>query len=359
MSDRRTDYQRLRRATMWSVAGGALLPWVGLFWTATAPGPPPPWQLVVAGVSAAAFTVVYWRAARITVTGTHARTEVVITGVLALVIFTMTREPEFAGAMAALAWGALAGLHVSRFTAALMTLIATAACAAFQPHAVVFYAVTISMVVWLNRFQFWFWTVVKASLEGRDAQAKLAVTEERLRFSRDLHDVVGHSLSAIAVKSELAARLASGPAAEEMLEVRRLARESLKEIRSVVRGYRTVDLNAELRSVRAVMEAAGISCALELPETALGDEVSTLLAWLVRESSTNVLRHSAATRCRIKVASTGGWVELTVSNDHPKPPSGTAGSGLAGMSERVAAHGGALTAGQSDGQFTVRARIPT
>ncbi|MFC7716410.1 hypothetical protein [Nonomuraea recticatena] len=105
MSDRRTDYQRLRRATMWSVAGGALLPWVGLFWTATAPGPPPPWQLVVAGVSAVAFTVVYWRAARITVTGTHARTEVVITGVLALVIFIMTREPEFAGAMAALAWG--------------------------------------------------------------------------------------------------------------------------------------------------------------------------------------------------------------------------------------------------------------
>ncbi|MEV2269012.1 sensor histidine kinase [Nonomuraea africana] len=358
MSDSRTEYERLRRATKWSVAGGALLPWVGLFWTATAPGPPPPWQLVVAAVAAAVFTVVYWRAASLTVAGTHARTEVIVTGVLALLIFVMTREPEFAGVMTALGWAALAGLHVSRSTAVVMTLIATGACAAFQPYGVVFYAVTISMVVWLNRFQFWFWTVVKAALDGRDAQAKLAVTEERLRFSRDLHDVVGHSLSAIAVKSELAARLASGPAAEEMMEVRRLARESLKEIRSVVRGYRTIDLNAELRSVRAVMEAAGISCALELPEAALSDEMSTLLAWLVRESSTNVLRHSAATRCRIRVASSDGQVELTVSNDHPKPPRSTAGSGLAGMSERVAALGGVLTAGQNDGEFTVRARIP-
>src|SRR5690606_23638090 len=123
-------------------------------------------------------------------------------------------------------------------------------------------------------------------------------------FSRDLHDVVGHSLSAIAVKSELAARLATlqpERAEAEMREVRQLAREALREIRAVVRGYRTVDLDSELRSVRAVLNAAEIRTELELPGTRLPDEVSTVIAWLVREGTTNVLRHSTASWCRIAV----------------------------------------------------------
>ncbi|MFE3453219.1 sensor histidine kinase [Nonomuraea sp. NPDC059194] len=359
MTDISTDYERLRRATLWTVAGGVVLPWLSLPAAVTNRVQPAVWQLVAAAIVVIAFTFFYVRGARIMVQGEYARREVIITGVLAALSFVLLREQFVAGAMAVVAWAALAVLRVSRITAVLIGLGAAAVCVALMPMGVVFYVLMIGLVAWLSRFQFWFWTMVKAAHDGRDAKAKLAVTEERLRFSRDMHDVVGHSLSAIAVKSELAARLATGEAAKEMMEVRRLARESLKEIRAVVRGYRTVDLNAELLSVRAVMEAAGISCALELPDDALSEETSTLLAWLVRESSTNVLRHSAATTCRIKVVTGSGAVELTVANNHPKPAKGTAGTGLAGMSERVAALGGVLTAGESEGQFVVRARIPT
>ncbi|MEU7894665.1 histidine kinase [Nonomuraea sp. NPDC049152] len=359
MTDISTDYERLRRATVWTVAGGVGLPWLGMLGAATNRVQPAVWQVVAAATVLVVFSFFYVRGARIMVQGEYARREVIITGALALLVVVLMREQFVVGAMSPVAWIALAALNVSRTTAALLGVGMAAVCVALSPMGVVFYVLMIGLVGWLSRFQFWFWTVVKAAHDGRDAKAKLAVTEERLRFSRDMHDIVGHSLSAIAVKSELAARLASGEAASEMMEVRRLARESLKEIRAVVRGYRTVDLNAELHSVRAVMEAAGISCALELPDDGLSEQVSTLLAWLVRESTTNVLRHSAATSCRIKVVTGAGAVELTVSNDNPRPSRGTAGTGLAGMSERVTALGGVLTAGQSDGQFVVRARIPT
>ncbi|WP_431896613.1 sensor histidine kinase [Nonomuraea sp. bgisy101] len=359
MTDISTDYERLRRATMWTVAGGVALPWLGMLGAATDPTQPAVWRAVAAVIVLVVFSFFYVRGARAMVQGAYARREVIVTGVLGVVFFVLLREQFVAAAMAPVTWVALAVLHVPRRRAVLIGVGAVAVSAAIMPGGTFFYALMIGLVGFLSRFQFWFWTVVKAAHDGRDAKAKLAVTEERLRFSRDMHDIVGHSLSAIAVKSELAARLASGEAAKEMMEVRRLARESLKEIRAVVRGYRTVDLHAELHSVRAVMEAAGISCALELPDGGLSEEVSTLLAWLVRESSTNVLRHSAATHCRIKVVTGADAVELTVSNDHPKRPRGTAGTGLAGMSERVTALGGVLTAGQSDGQFVVRARIPT
>ncbi|MET9342824.1 histidine kinase [Nonomuraea sp. NPDC003804] len=358
MTDISTDYQRLRRATLWSVAGGATLPWLSLVGAVGDPARPAVWRLVVVALLLVVFTVCYVRGARTVVQGEYPRREVLITGVLGLIAFVLIREQFIPAAGIPVAWVALAVLRVSKLRAVLIGLGAVAVCSAIVPMGVFFYALMGGMVGWLSRFQFWFWTVVKAAHDGREALTKLAVTEERLRFSRDMHDIVGHSLSAIAVKSELAARLATGEAAKEMMEVRRLARDSLKEIRAVVRGYRTVDLGAELRSVRAVLEAAGISCALELPQDGLSEEVSTLLAWLVRESSTNVLRHSAATACRIRVAAGAGEVELTVSNDNPKPSRGTAGTGLTGMSERVAALGGVLTAGESKGEFVVRARIP-
>ena len=199
-----------------------------------------------------------------------------------------------------------------------------------------------------NRFQLWFWQVVKLAEEGKEAQARLAVTEERLRFSRDLHDLVGHSLSAIAVKSEVAVKLSSvdaGRAVAEMDEVRGLARQALKEIRTAVRGYRTVDLDAELRSMTAVLEAAGIGCTLETPREQVPDELATLLAWVVREGTTNVLRHSSATRCRITVALRDGTAVLEMTNDGVAGTGGRGGTGLAGLSERLATVGGAVTAG--------------
>jgi two-component system sensor histidine kinase DesK len=213
-----------------------------------------------------------------------------------------------------------------------------------------------------NRFQLWFWQVVKLAEEGKEAQSRLAVTEERLRFSRDLHDLVGHSLSAIAVKSEVAVKLSkvdTGRAVAEMDEVRGLARQALKEIRTAVRGYRTVDLDAEMRSMTAVLEAAGIRCTLETPQERLPEELATLLAWVVREGTTNVLRHSSATRCRIMIALRDGTAVLEMTNDGMVETGGRGGTGLVGLSERLAVMEGVVAAGPGGaGEFRLRATIP-
>jgi two-component system sensor histidine kinase DesK len=225
-----------------------------------------------------------------------------------------------------------------------------------------YYGIMCAIMYFANWFQLWFWAVVKAANEGKEALARLAVTEERLRFSRDMHDLVGHSLSAIAVKSEVATKLAAvdaDRAVAEMAEVRRLAREALREIRMAVRGYRTVELGAELRSIRAVLEAAGIRCALTVPETELPDQLGTLLAWVVREGTTNVLRHSTATQCRIEVRTNGEHITLEMVNDGPVVNEEKPGTGLAGLAERLAPLGGVLTAGNGKpGEFVLRATVP-
>ena len=148
-------------------------------------------------------------------------------------------------------------------------------------------------------------------------------------------------------------------AVAEIDEVRGLARQALKEIRTAVRGYRTVDLDAELRSMTAVLEAVGIRCTLETPQERMPEELATLLAWVVREGTTNVLRHSSATRCRIVVALREGAALLEMTNDGTAGAGGPGGTGLAGLSERLAAVRGAVTAGAGGaGEFTLRARIP-
>ncbi|WOI58567.1 histidine kinase [Streptomyces fradiae] len=139
-------------------------------------------------------------------------------------------------------------------------------------------------------------------------QARLAVAEERLRFARDLHDVMGRNLSVIALKSELAAQLSRRGAADravaEMGEVQRIARESQREVREVVRGYREADLHTELEGARGVLAAAGIRCRVDLrdADAELPAAAQSALAWVVREATTNVLRHSDARHCRVTVA---------------------------------------------------------
>ncbi|MEU4255646.1 histidine kinase [Streptomyces fradiae] len=257
-------------------------------------------------------------------------------------------------------------------------------------------------------------------------QARLAVAEERLRFARDLHDVMGRNLSVIALKSELAAQLSRRGAADravaEMGEVQRIARESQREVREVVRGYREADLHTELEGARGVLAAAGIRCRVDLrdAEAELPAAAQSALAWVVREATTNVLRHSDARHCRVTVAidaaggpaggpgaargdgtgrdgravatpggeavgaaavtgaasgggagsasvvgvgpasgTGGGEVVLVIENDGARP-AGSGGSGLAGLRERLAALGGVLDAGpaDADGRFRLTARVP-
>jgi len=189
----------------------------------------------------------------------------------------------------------------------------------------------------------------------RGELARLAVAEERLRVARDLHDLLGQTLSLLAVKSELARRLcASDPtqAAEEMGTVERIARETLREVRAAVAGYRQPTLQSELEAARELLEAAEIDSQIECAADALPPRVEAALAWTVREGVTNIIRHSRRARhCHIQIERVGGSVRATVTNDGYQRDDAdieTHGSGLAGLEERVRALGGALLAGPLD-----------
>ncbi|WAZ22689.1 histidine kinase [Streptomyces cinnabarinus] len=211
-------------------------------------------------------------------------------------------------------------------------------------------------------FSVWLLKAVYELDEARETRARLAVAEERLRFGRDLHDVMGRNLAVIALKSELAVQLArrGRPEAEEqMVEVQRIARESQREVRDVVRGYREADLGAELSGARGVLTAAGIDCEVSGPVEGLPAEVQSALAWVVREATTNVLRHGNAERCAVSVRVREGCVVLTVENDGVAGAAAEGGgSGLAGLRERLAAVAGTLEAGAEAGVFRVVAEVP-
>ena len=219
------------------------------------------------------------------------------------------------------------------------------------------------------RLLLWLLGVVQQLDDVQQARAALAVAEERLRFARDLHDVVGRHLSAIAVKSELSAELArrdDGRAGEQALEVRGLAQEALREVREVVRGYREVDLetgpkDGDRRLVR-LLRSAGIRCRTAGDAAHWPPPVRAALGWGVREGTTNVLRHSRAGSCSITLESTAdGLARLVVENDGSgqgsRPPA--PGSGLAGLSERVRPLGGTVQAGpEPPDRFVLRVLVP-
>ncbi|NUR90994.1 MAG: sensor histidine kinase [Nonomuraea sp.] len=213
-----------------------------------------------------------------------------------------------------------------------------------------------------NRMWAWIWSLAVQAHDGREAHTRLALAEERLRFARDLHDLVGHQLSAIAVKTELAVRLAdadAGAAKSEMAEVNKLTRKALRELRQAVRGYRELDLTAELNSVKGVLEAAGVRCEVRLPHRELPAGVAPVFAYAVREAVTNVLKHSTATFCEITLRFTDEEAELAVRNDGVgRGQADDLGSGLTGMRERVGAVGGKMTARPTgDGEFQLSAVV--
>lgn len=207
-------------------------------------------------------------------------------------------------------------------------------------------------------------------LQLRSAQqeiARLAVEQERLRFARDLHDLLGYSLSAITLRSELTLRLVDqhpARAREELSTVLEISRQALADTRQVARSYRDMSFPAELASAHSVCGAAGIDIEVDCTLTDLPDQVGTVLATVLREGITNILRHSRVRRCRISAHRAGnGAVVLHVMNDGvartPEEPSLYGGSGIGNLSARVCAVGGALTAGvREDGCFHLEAEVP-
>jgi two-component system sensor histidine kinase DesK len=234
---------------------------------------------------------------------------------------------------------------------------------------------------------------------ARNEITRLALADQRNQFARDLHDILGHSLTVVAVKAELAGRLASldpQQAETEIADVERIARQALADVRAAAAGYREITLAGELASAQTALAAAGIEA--DLPDQDVGQiprPQQELFGWTVREGVTNVVRHSGATRCRIRVSP--GEVEISDDGCGPPAPAGArpgagghagtdrpaseaeacggwapddlqrlgsgcgaaSGHGLAGLRERATGAGATLSVGRSaaDG-FALRVRLP-
>ncbi|MFD5466888.1 sensor histidine kinase [Kitasatospora sp. NPDC127059] len=194
---------------------------------------------------------------------------------------------------------------------------------------------------------------------------RLAVDRERLRVARDLHDLLGYSLSAIMLKNELTYRLMGRDderARDELSEVLTITRQALADVRGVAWGYREMCFADELDSVHGVLDAAGVTTVVE-PLLEVGSpEVNTVLATVLREGVTNLLRHSEVRHCRISVRRRGGRVRLTVSNDGVRPRASRGrrrGGGLDNLTQRVERIGGSLTSiVDREGWFHVVADCP-
>ncbi|WP_019631899.1 sensor histidine kinase [Actinomadura atramentaria] len=202
------------------------------------------------------------------------------------------------------------------------------------------------MIVFTAAMIFAFTELVSANDALRAARAevaRLASEAERARIARDLHDLLGHSLTVITVKSGLARRLADADAArarDEIAEVENLSRQALADVRAAVSGYRDVTLAGELARGRELLRAAGVAAELPTAADAVDTARQELFGWVVREGLTNVVRHARATRCAVALTPTA--VEIS---DDGVGGTAAAGNGLAGLRERVEAAGGRLDAG--------------
>ncbi|GIH99920.1 sensor histidine kinase [Planobispora takensis] len=198
--------------------------------------------------------------------------------------------------------------------------------------------------------------------QAQSEVARLAAGDERLRIARDLHDLLGHSLSLIVLKSELAGRLAeagSDRAVAEIRDIESVARKALTEVREAVTGYRQRELAQELDGARAALEAAGLEVPIRLSGTPLPPQVDGLLGWALREGTTNVIRHARATRCEITIGFDGTAGVLEMVDDGRVREPYEPGNGLSGLAERVEAAGGVVESGPAlHGGFRLRVRVP-
>lgn len=188
--------------------------------------------------------------------------------------------------------------------------------------------------------------------------ATLAVTTERERLARDLHDILGHSLTTITVKAGLARRMLESArdvdrAITEIREVEQLSRSALSDVRATVSDYREVSLPAEVAGARAALRAAGIDADLPSAVDNVRPGLQQVFGYVLREAVTNVIRHSGAKEVQVRLGRT--WIEIT---DDGKGTTATAGNGLRGLRERLAEIGGALRAEpRENGGFRVRAEV--
>jgi two-component system, NarL family, sensor histidine kinase DesK len=198
----------------------------------------------------------------------------------------------------------------------------------------------------------------------RGELAQLAVIRERMRFARDLHDLLGYSLSAITLKTEVTRRLVgSNPARarDELGEVLDISRQALADVRTVASGYRNISLAKEASSVASLLTSAGISTRVEVTCGALDEQVDTVLATVLREAVTNMLRHATPRNCVIEAEITDDTIRVVASNDGTPRSAlfGRHGGGLDNLRTRLEAIGGSLSVNvRGDGWYTVLAEAP-
>ncbi|MBB5130341.1 two-component system sensor histidine kinase DesK [Thermocatellispora tengchongensis] len=302
-------------------------------------------------------------------------------GVLALI--TLAATAAFPGegwvmlyTMLSLAVGTVLGPRAAPWAVAAVALAATVLMLArgSQPAEALFGAGLTPLLAGLTVYGFRRLGAIVAELDRtREELARAAVAQERLRFSRDLHDLLGHTLSVIVVKAEAARRLAPrdpGATAAHAADIESIGREALREVREAVTGYRDAGLALELERARSVLAAAGVECVVSESGPALSPEADALLGWVVREGVTNVVRHARASRCHIALHRETDPIRVEISDDGrgatpgaPLAGAGTsrdvgAGSGLRGLRERLAASGGRLDAAPLGGGFRLIAEIP-
>jgi two-component system sensor histidine kinase DesK len=199
----------------------------------------------------------------------------------------------------------------------------------------------------------------------RDARAdlaELAIGRERLRISRDLHDLLGQSLSAVSLKGDLAigllARHDVPRAVGEIESLVTVARSALHDLRDIVHREPPIALSSEIERAADLLASTGTETRVDIAVEKLPPAVDELFAWALREGVTNVLRHSAATACAISIERQEGLVRLEIVNDGAMPRS-AGGNGLSGLAARAAALSGAASARSiGDGRFRLRVDVP-
>jgi two-component system, NarL family, sensor histidine kinase DesK len=202
---------------------------------------------------------------------------------------------------------------------------------------------------------------------ARAELARMAVAEERQRFSRDLHDLLGYSLSSITLKSELAYRLVEGQterARQELESILEISRQALSDLRTVASSYRDLCFTEEVSSVESMLLATGVDVSVEVAMPQLPPAVDTVFATVLREGVTNMLRHSKVEHCCITGRAADGVVRLELVNDGvgaqgEEAPDPAGSSGLGSLAQRLAAIGGRLTAGPgANDTFRLVAQAP-
>ena len=354
-----------RRTPWWAWAA----PLWGLLWLALPAvdlslSDPSVWQSVLAGAGVIAFGGLFMQVVM------TQRPPLVPLAAMAAIAAVLTLSAIDSFALMFVYVASAAAVRMSGRDAALavggVTAVAAATLALTDPESAFFWAIT-GTVLGTGTLWFLIGGILRSNAELREARAELAelaVAEERLRFARDMHDLLGHDLSLIALKAELAGKLLParvGDAAAEVADIRSLSRSALTQVREAVDGYRQPTLPAELAGAGVAFEAAGIELSVDGAGDTLEPDVESVLAWAVREGATNVIRHSGAGRAVIRITADAAGAELEIADDGRGEPGSREpeGHGLAGLIERAHALGGTVeAAADPDGGFRLRVSLP-